>query len=272
MMNIIFDVKVLVSVMKFIQGASDKLWVSKNLIRPLLSLSLALCAANASRADDFLPFQPYAAIPDVLAPMVMSNLANENLRLVNKHYASKGKSSSSKTPAAKVSATATLAPAAVAASSAPRLLAAPYPVEQRPKFEQAFAQSLLTYQQLESKLGIPKNDVAGAVSAFLAGNYMAYRDISLPDPHFMQLVKQMRAVLVANSEFIRSSPAQKLEMYEQMAIIGTLMAVSQVEIKRGNHDPNVTRNFQQSAKTNLEQFLKTSADRIHIDEGGLTLR
>lgn len=271
MMNIVFDAKTLVSVMKFNQGVPNKLWASKNLIRPLLSLSLALCAVSAAHADDSTYAQMWVNTADTLAPMVMGNLANESLRLVNKHYASKGKSSSSKTPAAKVSATATLAPAA-AASSAPRLLAAPYPVEQRPKFEQAFAQSLLTYQQLESKLGIPKNDVAGAVSAFLAGNYMAYRDISLPDPHFMQLVKQMRAVLVANSEFIRSSPAQKCEMYEQMAIIGTLMAVSQVEIKRGNHDPNVTRNFQQSAKTNLEQFLKTSADRIHIDEGGLAIR
>jgi|CXWL01.1.fsa_nt_gi hypothetical protein len=272
MMNIIFDAKVLVSVMKFNQGMSNKLWVSKNLIRPLLSLSLALCAVSAAHADDSTYAQMWVNTADTLGTAVMSNLANENLRLVNKHYASKGKSSSSKTPAAKVSATATLAPAAAAASSAPRLLAASYPVEQRPKFEQAFAQMLLTYQQLESKLGIPKNDVAGAVSAFLAGNYMAYRDISLPDPHFMQLVKQMRAVLATNPEFIRSSPAQKREMYDQMAIIGTLMAVSQVEVKRGNHDPNVARNFQQSAKANLEQFLKTSADRVHIDEGGLAIR
>ncbi len=228
---------------------------------------LALCAGGTARAD-FDPYRGYVELPQILAPMILGNQANENLRLINKHYANGGKAS-----AAGKSPSVTLAPAA-AKPSGPRLLAARYPTEQRPQIERAFAQSLSTYQQLEAKLAIPKGDVAGAVSAFLAGNYMAYHDKTVPDPDFKRLVEQMRGVLGSSAPFNRSSPTQKREMYEQWAIVGTFMATGREEIKRGSTgmDAAAQGRFRQAAKANLESFLQTTVDRIHLGERGLALR
>ncbi|WP_308807466.1 DUF6683 family protein [Pseudoduganella buxea] len=40
------------------------------------------------------------------------------------------------------------------------------------------------YHKIELQFGIPRNDVGGAVAAFPAGSYMAYRDVDFPDQNF----------------------------------------------------------------------------------------
>jgi hypothetical protein len=52
-------------------------------------------------------------------------------------------------------------------------LAQAAPAAQRAKLEKIYVQPMPGYQQLELKLGWPADDVAGAMAALLAGNYMA---------------------------------------------------------------------------------------------------
>lgn len=60
-------------------------------------------------------------------------------------------------------------------------------------------------------------------------------------------------------------------MYEQMAIVGTYMAVSRDALKK-SPDPHTRLQFQQAAKAHLQEFLKTDADRVLLTANGLKLR
>jgi hypothetical protein len=164
----------------------------------------------------------------------------------------------------------TVAPTA-ARHSMPSKLAAHYPASQRQHMERTFTQVLDGYSQIESRFGIPRNDVAGAVAAFLVGSYMAYNDVDFPDEHFKPLVAQMRRTISSNPEFQRASNAEKQEMYEQMAILGTSLALTRDALKQ---QPNaqITSNIRQAGKGYLEQLLKTDAERVQITSAGLVLR
>jgi hypothetical protein len=150
----------------------------------------------------------------------------------------------------------------------PAKLAATYPVDQQRTAEKAYTETLQGYRQIEARLGIPRNDVAGAVAAFIAGSWMAYRGVDLPDRHFQQLVVQMRQVIGTNAQFQNAAAAEKQEFYEQMAILGTTMALTREALKR-QPDASTEGRLRETARGYLEQFLGTDADRVTITASGL---
>ncbi len=161
--------------------------------------------------------------------------------------------------------------AAMTGRSPGRSLASSYPPGQRARVEGLFKELLAGYHKIALQFGIPRNDVGGAVAAFLAGSYMAYRDVNVPEENYLALVHQMRLVLASNGEFLRTSDAQKQDLYEQMAILGTYMALTRDALKQ-RPDPQVARNMQRAAKGYLEQLLKTDAERVHLTRSGLVVR
>jgi hypothetical protein len=156
-------------------------------------------------------------------------------------------------------------------ANAAATLAKSYPSSARSDAERVFRELLKKYPKLMRQLGVPPNDLATAVSAFLAGSFMAYRHVDFPDAHFKPLVAQMRQIIGSNPEFAKASDADKLEMYEQMAILGTFMATTQMALKE-KPNAQISANMKQAAKGYLEQFLKTDADRVQITAQGLVLR
>jgi hypothetical protein len=153
----------------------------------------------------------------------------------------------------------------------PTLLAASYPEANRSEAERLFRDLLSKYPQMMRQLDVPANDMASAVSAFLAGSYMAYRNVDFPDEHFKPLVAQMRQIIGSNPDFAKASNAEKQEMYEQMAILGMFMANTQMALME-KPNPQISANMRQAAKGYLEQFLKTDADRVQITAQGLVLK
>jgi hypothetical protein len=153
----------------------------------------------------------------------------------------------------------------------PAKMAATYPAAGRTEAERVFRQLFSQYPQLMRQLGVPANDMASAVAAFLAGSYMAYRNVDFPDEHFKPLVAQMRQIIGSNPDFAKASNAEKQEMYEQMAILGMFMANTQMALKE-KPNAQIAANMRQAAKGYLEQFLKTDADRVQITAQGLVLR
>jgi len=240
--------------------------IRRTRILSICTAAMLLASGLVVRAD-YAPFQGYVEMPQVLAPMITGNLASENLRLLNEQNARRG--TAGLLPP--VSAGSTLVPAQ-ASSNTPRRMAARYPAPQRAQIEAVFRDTLSSYHQLEDKLGIARNDLAGAVAAFVAGSYMAYRDITLPDEQFKLLVEQMRGILAANPAVQRASGAEKRELYEEMAIAGMFIAVVRESLKRNPAQAQYAANVRQTAKANLEQFLKTDADRVQITERGLVIR
>ena len=153
----------------------------------------------------------------------------------------------------------------------PGKLAAGYPAHIRKEAHHTFSELLVGYEKIEQQFKIPSSDVAGAVAAFIAGSYMAYRDVDFPDERFPPLVRQIRSIIQSQPEFAKASALQKQEMYEQMAILGMFMATTRMALQ-DRPNPQLTANLRQAAKGYLEQFLKTDADKIRITAQGLVIQ
>lgn len=92
----------------------------------------------------------------------------------------------------------------------------------------------------------------------------------LPDAHFKTLALQMQQVLSAHEPLKAVSATDKRKMFEQLAMVGTFMALAQSSLHQ-HPDANAEPNLKQSARENLVQLLNVSADRIHIGADGLRL-
>ncbi len=150
-------------------------------------------------------------------------------------------------------------------------LAASYPPDQRIKVTRTFNELLVGYHQIESKFDVPKYDLGGSVAALLAGSYMAYRNVDFPDEAFKPLVQQMQRALSGNAQLVAAPNAEKQDMYEQLAILGMLMANTQIALQQ---QPNAksSQNLRAAAKGYLETFLKTDAERVQITDKGLVIK
>lgn len=155
-------------------------------------------------------------------------------------------------------------------SATPARLAASYPPSSRAEAEKVFRAMLAGYGQLERQFGIPANDLAGALAAFLAGSYMAFHKSELPDANFRALVTQMRTAMQAHPQFASLGASEKRDLYEQLAILGTYMATTQLALK-SSPDAAIERDMRAAGKRNLEQFLGISADRVALTGEGLVL-
>ena len=93
----------------------------------------------------------------------------------------------------------------------------------------------------------------------------------VPDEDFKALVAQMQALLARNPAFTQSAPAAKRTMYEQLAMVGTFMAVYREHLK-SKPNPTEEVNFRNSAKANLETGVGLAIERIQIGPQGLVVR
>ena len=169
--------------------------------------------------------------------------------------------------------TATPATARFDASSstiAPSRLAQSAPPAGRAQAQAFFERTLETYHQIESRFGLPRNDLAGAVAAFVAGNYIAYRDEPFPDRYFKPLVQQIRGALESGAVLQGSSNADKQELYEHMAILGTYMALTREALQK-QPDPQLLANMKHAARDYLQQGLKLDPERMQLTDQGLVV-
>lgn len=237
----------------------------RNQIRALMTVvGLTLSAAATAQ----VPMTVWSS-PAITNTMILNHqldrFIENNDRMIEEAYGKRSAQSSSSSVAAS-----TIVPT-TARPGMPAKLASHYPAAQRAQVERTFAQVLDGYHQIESQFGIPRNDLAGAVAAFIAGSYMAYRDVDFPDEHFKPLVAQLRRTIAGNPEFQRASASEKQAMYEQMAILGTSLALTRDALKQ-QPNPQITTNIRQAGKGYLEQFLKTDADRVQITAKGLVIQ
>src|SRR5439155_23281296 len=112
------------------------------------------------------------------------------------------------------------------------------------------------------KARFARNDVAVAAATFISGAYGAYHGTEVSDAAFASLVTQLRDALAAAPAFADAPMDRKQDMYEGLAIAGTLLVVS-ARTKPGAAADRT------AAKTYLESFLHTSADALQITDRGM---
>ena len=153
----------------------------------------------------------------------------------------------------------------------PQQMAGAYPSDKRAMVQRTFEELLSGYRRIEQQFGIEPYDVASGVAAFLAGSYMGYHNTGFPDQNFKPLVTQMQSILAAEPGWAKISVAEKQDMYEQLAIIGMLMANTQMALKK-QPDAKAQAAMQGAARGYLEQFLKVDAAKVQLTAQGLTVR
>lgn len=231
-----------------------------------LAAAAALLAAAAPPAAAFdIPPPPPAFYQDLIVPLFPDSTAVP----FSGQSGGAGRNRGTRPEApARVSTRATGRPQVEANA---RELAQAAPPALREHMARAYVQSFDTWRQLERKLGLPADDVAAALAAFIAGNYMAWRDVEVPDAAYLRLVEQLRAALAGNPGFARASASQRRQLYEQMAMVGTFMAVARLSFRQ-QPNPPAEQNFREAAAANLEAALKVPAAQVRITDQGLKLR
>ncbi|PZQ64577.1 MAG: hypothetical protein DI570_04775 [Phenylobacterium zucineum] len=154
------------------------------------------------------------------------------------------------------------APAATPASTvvgrsvqpvAPARLAAHYPAQHRAEAARTFHRVLDGYYQVETRLGIPKGDMAGAMAALIAGSWSACRDREIVDGHFVKVADQLRGAIGRDPRFAQVAAADRQMAYEQYAILGTELALVRMALQK-QPDPAMRRRACDAGRSYLSQF------------------
>jgi hypothetical protein len=232
--------------------------------RRIVLLLASVGACSLAAAQGFAPEWAFHGAPEATmlhSSYVMQQIANGTLLRGTKSIA-KGTSS-----------TRTALPLTFDASDKPVVparLARAYPPDARARVEKVFNDTLATYHGLESQFGLRRNDLGGALAAFVAGNYAAYRNEPFPDGLFKPLVRQMQDMLQASGTLDKIGAAQKQELYENLAILGTYMLMTREALQK-SPDAKIAANMKVAARSYLQQALKLDADHIRLTDRGLVV-
>jgi hypothetical protein len=160
------------------------------------------------------------------------------------------------------------APSAVQRNAAE--LALHFPPEHRAVMTKAFADSMAVWTRLETKLGLPRNDVGGALAAFLVGNYMVLTGKDVSDEEFAAVVEQLRRQPSLRSMLGGQAPAALRNLYEQSAMTGTFMALAQKSQQTNPQPPAQQANLRHAARENL-RTVGLDPDRLQISARGISM-
>jgi len=230
------------------------------------ALIASLCACSLAAAQyGFTPEWAFHGAPE--AQMLHQNYVMQ--QIANGTYL-KGSGKSTPKPAAPVNPSAALTFDARPQPVAPAQLARAYPQDTRAKVEQVFGQTLQAYRKIESQFGVPRNDLGGALAAFVAGNYAAYRDEPFPDKLFKPLVRQMQSALLSSGAVQKTSALEKQALYENLAILGTYMLLTREALQK-SPDARIAANMKTAARGYLQQALNIDPDRMRLTEQGLVV-
>ena len=271
---------------------SDRKEVLKK-IRVLAVTALALLGVNLSvsqPAQAFMGYDYYMDPTNVSSNWLQQDALRRTFENHNKVFSSKGnsKKSTSKTTASKSGGSKTSTSKSSGGTKTATAKAkttfksdgntrgmdaivALYPSKQRAEVRKKYQQIYNSYPQVARSLGIPTNDMASGMASLLAGAYMAYTNTSLNDSYVKPLANQFRASMQEVDEFNRISDSDNKMIYDQMVLMGMVLAMTQVELQK-QPDAKVKSQLRQAGKQVLEGVLKVNADRVRITASGLEIR
>lgn len=218
-----------------------------------------LAFSAAAAAFDILPAETfYNPIPAQSSAWTSINYTNTLLEIATQPPS--GKPKSTKVPASKGGATATI-----------NKLTSIYAAALRPQVKRNFNELVIGYALVEQRYGIPKNDLAGALTVYIAGNYTAYRGAQVADADVKALYFQTKQVLRASRGYTKLKPAKKRTLYEQLAILGAFPAATSLLLQQ-QPNPDTFFALQDASRRNLEALLNVSADRLLVTPAGLVIQ
>jgi len=150
-------------------------------------------------------------------------------------------------------------------------LAKVFPTSSQAAMAQAFQQSMDVYQQIAAKMGWQRDDLDGAMAAFIVGNYMVFANRAVQDGEFAAVAEQLRQGGGTRRLAEKQSPEALRNLYEKSAMVGAFMALAYKSQQQKAQPEHVAANLRNSARENLKLALGTDPERLQIDERGVML-
>jgi len=223
---------------------------------PRLTLCLALLAAQAVQAQGFVGLG--LDYPMTTAPLInFANMAVMNNNSMNTGRHSRGEPARLK------------APQAVQRNA--QELARIFPASSQAAMTQAFQQSMDVYQQVAAKMGWQREDLDGAMAAFIVGNYMVFANRDVQDGEFAAVAEQLRQGGGTRRLADTQSAEAIRNLYEKSAMVGAFMALAYKSQQQKAQPEHVAANLRNSARENLKLVLGTDPERLQIGERGVML-
>lgn len=162
----------------------------------------------------------------------------------------------------------------VARSLVPQKIAAQIgktPQEQQ-EYESDVNQLLEFYESYVQDSKWQLNDVAHAMSYYIGANYYVYRDgKEISDRERSALYQTVSKFLATNKDYQALSDAEKQEMYEAMAIQGSLPLLGyKSAIAEGNKE--ATQGFRHNAQQNLESLFDVPVAKVKFTDDGIVFQ
>ncbi|WP_035375092.1 DUF6683 family protein [Pseudoduganella violaceinigra] len=146
-----------------------------------------------------------------------------------------------------------------------------FPAASQASMRQAFQQSMDVYQQIAEKMGWQRNDLDGAMAAFIVGNYMVFANRDVQDAEFAAVAEQLRRGAGTRRLAERQSAESIRDLYEKSAMVGAFMALAYKSQQQKSQQEHVAANLRNSARENLKLVLGTDPERLRISERGVML-
>jgi len=148
-------------------------------------------------------------------------------------------------------------------------LVASYPPKDQPQRAAEYAKLIITFNDtMPRTYGIPKNNLATALTAFVAGSYAAYTNRPFPDAAVKPLYRQMERFLLDQPRLARASMNNKAAMYQIWVGSGMLMLMAQADLSR---HPNSAQQAQLHKKGGeiLRALLGVEPNQVRFTANGM---
>lgn len=208
---------------------------------------------------------PYGVSLNVIANQLTHEKLNETLHHWDADEAEQKRK--------KAAAAATAPPLAQTTGLGIAQLAGQLPKDQADAGRAAYRQAFGYHEQVIRKFDLPSGDLGVGLASAIAGAWMAYNNKPFPDEYYVPLVNQMRQRIRGNGAGLQSlSPAERTASYESLAVLGMMLASSQITWQRNPRaagaDDLRARMRAQGGET-LTRMLQVSPDRVGIGASGV---
>lgn len=150
-----------------------------------------------------------------------------------------------------------------------RALSMNFPPDKRAEMEKAFILSMDIYLKVEKKMGWYPRDLAGGLATFVVGNYMVLKNTEVSDEAYDAVTRQFRAQDKLRDMLKNNAPEKVRDVFEQSAMIGAFMALTQKSLKQNPQPPAVLQNLHNAAAENLKLVMRTDPEKLSIDITGI---
>jgi len=148
-------------------------------------------------------------------------------------------------------------------------LVASYPPEDLPRVKEQYTKLIHAFTDaMPRAYGIPKNNLAAAYTAILAGSYAAYSSQPFPDDKVKPLYQQMEKLMRGDPRICDASANYKASMYQVWVGLGMVMLMGQVELAK-NPNPEQQAQLQKVGGDSLRALLGVAPELVRFTANGL---